>query len=181
MMTTDLFDNLQDIWHSLCVNHDVTSDLPSIGTLFAGADPALPSAAAQVVLVNMLSEIIEGTSRFSPWYKRPASAFGIVPEPQCDQRARWVLTSAALQQYAAPLDRLAAAIEDNLGIILATRFVDDLDHVPEVSTPCRLAACRCTPPRTILVHDVVIASAEIICDACQQPFSLAGNAPNVHL
>lgn len=181
MMTTDLFDNLQSIWHTLCEHHDVTGELPSIGTLFTDTDPSLPAAAAQVVLVNMLSEIIEGVSRFSPWYKRPASAFGIAPERhQPGDRPRWVLTAAALRRYSPLLAQLTAAIEDNLGVILATRFVDDLEHVPEESNPCRMATCRCTPPRTILVHDVVFANAEIICDACQQPFVLAGDAPNVH-
>lgn len=172
-MTVDLFDTLQHVWDVLCTAHDVTADLPTVGMLFESADPSAPGAAAEIALVNMLSEIMEGVGRFSPWYKRPASAFGILfKRGRAVDRPEWSLTTDALDTYRPLLDRLAAAIDHNTGVILATRFVDGLDRWPDPDAPCRTAACQCAPPRTILVRDIVIARAEIICDACRQPFVL---------
>jgi len=176
MMTVDLFHTLQHTWQSLCTCYDVSAELAPVGTLFARTNVSTPDEAAQTVLVNMLSEVMESIGRFSPWYKRPASAFGIVLEHRCAMgRPEWVLTSEAIHTHAKLLDRLTAAIEQNVGVILATRFVDDLDRQREPFGPCQTACCQCTPPRTILVHNTVIADAEIICNACQQPFTLVGD------
>ena len=177
MMTVDLFDTLQHAWHSLCITHDVTADLPTVNVLFENANVSTPDQAAQNVLVNMLSEIMEGVGRFSPWYKQPASAFGVTRHrTMALRRPEWVLTPDAREIYAALLTRLATAIERNIGVILATQFVDDLDRQPPVDGLALPAFCGCTPPRTIMVHYTVIAHAEIICNACEQPFEFAGDS-----
>ncbi len=173
-MTLDLYDTLQHVWGVLCDAYDVTSELPPVAALFEGADLSFPAEAAQIAMVNMLAEIMECVGRFSPWYKRPAAAFGILlKHSTLAGKPAWVLVPDAYQTYRPLLGNLAEAIEHNMGVILATRFVDDLEQQPEPGSPCRLAACQCVPPRTILVQDVVIARAEIICDACRQPFALA--------
>ena len=66
---------------------------------------------------------------------------------------------------------LEHAIERNKSVILATRFLDDLELQNERANPCQTATCQCTPPRTILVHRSIIGRAPIICDSCRQPFT----------
>jgi hypothetical protein len=88
MITIDLFEVLQDVWQVFCTDYDVTAELPDIGAVFVDVDPSMPTEAAHVVLVNLLSEAMECTSRFSPWYKQPASAFGIEPSGAAATAAR---------------------------------------------------------------------------------------------
>lgn len=173
-MTGDLFDALQHVWNVLCTNYDVTAELPPASQLFEHVDPSVPDEAAEIVLVTMLTEIMENVGRFSPWYRHPAVDFGIgmYHNPQTGI-TEWFLTAEALITYSALLIRLSAAINHNTSVILATRFLDSLDRQPDPDAPRRLAMCKCSPPRTILVCDAVIAEAEIVCDACRQPFALA--------
>ncbi|NDJ77976.1 MAG: hypothetical protein GYB65_17130 [Chloroflexi bacterium] len=171
MITVDLYESLHHVWDALCTRYDVSCELPPISSLLERVDISTSDLAAQCVLVNMLSDIMESVGRFSPWYKRPASAFGVMLQRRGGQRRpEWGLTSAACDTYAALLGQLATAIEHNVGVILATQFVDDLDQRPAPDGPCRTAACCCRPPRMILVYHAVTADAEIICNACQQPF-----------
>lgn len=175
MVTLDLYDTLERAWRIICQQFDVTGDLPGTKALFAGADLSAPPAAAETVLVNMLAEAMELVGRFSPWYRQPARAFGLVVERGPGSgRVRWRLSGEALRAHRVTLDALTLAIGRNVGLILATDLVDDLERPAGADVPCVMAACRCRPPRTILVARAVIAEAEIVCDACHQPFELAG-------
>jgi hypothetical protein len=170
MITVDLFEILQHVWQTLCVDYDVTTELPDIGSIFAEVDPSMPDEAAQRALVNLLSEVMEHTSRFSPWYKQPASAFGIMLSRDiAPQARRWVLTDEAIQQCHQMLRSLTKAIERNRTVILATHFLDEIDPYPEQDVLCRTATCQCMPPRTILIQSAI--HARIICDTCRQPFT----------
>lgn len=165
MVTLDLYDTLQDVWQTLCKRHDVTSELPNMQMLFESVDLSDPRRASEALMANMLSEVIECVGRFSPWYKRPAQAYGLARDQN-----RWVLTTEALRCHRAILTGLSGAIGRNIGVILAARWVDDLERQSEPDAPCVMAQCCCTPPRAILVDRNVIADCEIICDACRTPF-----------
>ena len=69
---------LEQSWETLCATYDVDTDLPNAQNLFTRAALKTPPKAAETVLVNMLMEVIENVGRFSPWYKQPARAFGLV-------------------------------------------------------------------------------------------------------
>lgn len=171
MITIDLFDVLQAAWRAICADYDVTAELPDIGVIFDGVDPTEPAEAARGMLINLLSEMMECIGRFSPWYKRPARAFGVVLERNsATQPGHWTLSARALRAYAPVLDMLQRAIEHNKSVILATRFLDDLEQQRELADPCQAAHCQCDPPRTILIHRSVVGRVQIICDACRQPF-----------
>lgn len=171
MITIDLFEVLQDVWQALCIDYDVTAELPDIGAIFVDVDPSMSTEAAHKVLVNLLSDAMECTSRFSPWYKQPASAFGIELTREAATAARrWVLTREAIQQRQRLIRSLARAIERNKTVILATRFLDELDPYMTHDDPCYTATCQCTPPRTILIQNAILARVTIICDSCHQPF-----------
>jgi hypothetical protein len=172
MITIDLFETIQDVWHTLCADFDITSDLPDMAVILDCVDPSRPNEAAQVVLVNLLSEAMEHTSRFSPWYKQPASVFGVELElDEATHTRRWVMTGEALHARRRALEMLATTIEHNKTVILATRFLNELDPRTEEGDPCRTATCQCDPPRTILIHNAVVGRTMIICDACRQPFT----------
>jgi hypothetical protein len=121
-----------------------------------------------MVLVNLLSDAMECTSRFSPWYKKPASAYGVVLRRDAAHANRWGLTDAARRARRPLLDSLSQAIWQNRSVILATRYLSELR--PDPDEPCLAAVCQCNPPRTILMQHAVFARATIICDACRQPF-----------
>jgi hypothetical protein len=155
--------------------YDITAALPDIQALFEGADLTTPDQAAEMVTANMLSEVIELIGRFSPWYKAPASAFGLIPmRDDATKRLRWVLSSTAIQQRQEILKPLSAAIKKNIGLILSVNLISDLEESVSTSDPRVMACCLCAPPRVILVQRSVLASTQIVCDACQQPFRQVG-------
>lgn len=171
MITVDLFEVLQAAWQALCADYDVTAELPDFGAIFDGVDPGNPPEAARVMLGNMLCEMMECVSRFSPWYKRPARAFGIeLRRNAVTQSSQWILSTDALRANAPLLASLERAIEHNKSVILATRFLDDLELEEQRDEPCLMVTCRCDPPRAILIHRSVAGRVQIICDACRQPF-----------
>ncbi|HEC22606.1 MAG TPA: hypothetical protein ENI95_06790 [Chloroflexi bacterium] len=168
---SELDESLEQAWQSLCKAYDVTAPLPDMQTLFEGADLTAPSQAAGMVLVNMLSEILEDVSRFSPWYKMPASAFGLTRV--CDQstrRIRWVLSPEAARRWCGLLQSLRCTIQRNAGLIRAIVLVEGLMEELAQDDPCVTASCGCNPPRTILINQSVLLSTEIVCGSCQQPF-----------
>ncbi len=73
-----LNDVLQRTWYLLCCTYDATAALPDFKTLFCGASISVTFQISQAVLVNMLLEVMENIGRFSPWYTRPARAFGLL-------------------------------------------------------------------------------------------------------
>jgi hypothetical protein len=68
------------------------------------------------------------------------------------------------------LGELSTAIEQNYSLIQAMILVDNLMEEVEPGEAWLIARCACQPPRTIQVTRSVLDKAEIMCDACLQPF-----------
>jgi hypothetical protein len=165
-----LLDNaLEHSWHTLCKTYEVDIDLPAAQNLFANAPIKTPPKAAEMVLVNMITEITENIGRFSPWYKQPARAFGLVSlrDPVSGQ-SRWLLAPEALQHWEDLLQQLNQAIKLNNGLIQATLVVENLTEAEH--DPLVVAKCDCYPPKRIQINLSILDKTAIICDECQQPF-----------
>jgi hypothetical protein len=178
VVPVDLFDTLSDAWRAVCCAYDVSGDLPEMGLLFEGADLSTPRQASAAVLTNMLTEAIGQVGRFSPWYRQPVSAFGLMlgrdPATDC---VHWQLAERAAEQWQRILVPLEVAIARNVGLILSVSVLDGLDLAAQDDDPCVMARCLCMPPRVILVSRSVLAGAQIRCDACQQQFHMVDDAP----
>ena len=161
---------LQQSWEILCATYEVDAELPNAQYLFTRATLKTPPKAAETVLVNMLTEVIENVGRFSPWYKQPARAFGLVSfrDPTTGQ-SRWLLAPEALQQWQAILEDLTKAIQQNNGLIQATLLVEHFaGNEPEDAQV--IASCDCYPPKRIQIESAILDSTKIICDECHQRF-----------
>ncbi len=170
--SVDLLNNLlEQVWHNLCCTYDATADLPEIKTLFAGAELSKSFQAAKTVIANMLLEVMESVGRFSPWYTRPARAFGLTSiRDLATNQSRWMLAPEAVQKWQDTLKRLSVAIEKNYSLIQAMILVEGLMDDVHPGDLWVIARCSCSPPRTIQVTQSVLEKAEILCDACLQPF-----------
>ena len=171
MVPLDLLDALHTAWRSMCREYDMAAELPDMDILFAGADLGVPLQAAEIVLANMLTEIIEGVGRFSPWYKKPAAAFGLIQVQECvTDSGRWKLSAETARCWHECLNQLSASIEQNVGLILSVGVVARLDDAAAREDPCVMASCACIPPRVILVNRSILTRGKITCDACQADF-----------
>jgi hypothetical protein len=166
-----LDDVLGRIWNMISCTFDSGGCLPDVKTLFADVDLSKPFQAAKIVLAHMLLDAMENVSRFSPWYTRPARAFGLISmlDPY-DGKKRWMLASEAILKWSNPLDRLTKAIDRNYSLIRAMLLVEDFLEHAEAGEPWLLASCACTPPRSIQVTPSILQEGKIICDTCLQPF-----------
>ena len=174
MVLVDTLDEvLEETWRTLSSAYDVSGDVPDIETLFESADLADPYRAAETVVVNMLSDIIESVGRFSPWYTKPARAFGLITvrEQTCN-RVRWILAPEAAQRWQPHLQALAFTIQGTTGLLEATLLVESLTKRVPADDPCVTAACCCTPRHVILIHKSILNSTQIICHDCEQPFQI---------
>lgn len=163
--------SLERAWVAVCDAYDVSACMPDIRTLFADVDLSQPQQAAEAVLVAMLLEVMESVSRFSPWYKQPARAFGLTSiRDLSTQRSRWILAPEAVQRWRDILCQLNELISRYSGLIRALVLVDDLMGKETDEDPCVVAQCACHPPRTIQLRRSVLYKAEIICELCLQPF-----------
>lgn len=167
-MHVDLLQVLDNIWGQLCAAHDVTCGLPDIRTLFCGVESGVLDQAERV-MVNMLSEIMELTCRFSPWYREPASEFGIVLMTDAAGGTRWALSPVAMARWAACLALLDRALETNRVLLEAAFVVDDLDRAAEARSHYVVVRCQCVPPCMIRVKRP-LAQADIVCTDCKQAF-----------
>jgi hypothetical protein len=181
MVPTDTVDRILDpietlnamierAWLELSRAFDVTACLPDTQALFEDADLSRPSQAAEAVLAAMLLEVMESVGRFSPWYKMPARAFGVISTR--DGRTgqlRWILAPEAVQRWLHILEPLITVIRKYSGLIQALVLVDDLmGDTP--GDPCVTACCNCIPPHAITLPQSVLVKAEIICESCLHPY-----------
>ena len=166
----NLYATLEHSWELVCAAFDTAACLPDMHLLFAEADLARPRRAAEAVLVAMLQEVMEGVSRFSPWYRQPARAFGLASIREGrPPKIRWLLAPEAAQRWEGNLESLSSTGHQYSGVIHAMLSVADLmEAAPD--DPCVAANCNCWPPRTIHIRRSVLEKTEIICDACYQPF-----------
>ncbi len=162
---------LERAWTAVCKAYDTSGDLPDMRTLFDEADLSIPDQAAQLVLVNMITEIIQCVGRFSPWYTQPARAFGLTSlrNPITNQ-TQWVLAPEAIQKWCPLLQELAVAIQKNSGLIQAIVLVDGLME-PSPDEPCATLRCGCVPPHAIRLRKSILQKTDIYCDTCNQPFT----------
>lgn len=162
---------LEQAWHHLCCSYDATGDLPEIKALLEGADLSNSKLSAQVVVANMLLDMMENIGRFSPWYTQPARAFGLISmRDPIKGDIRWRLAPEAIQKWEDTLELLSHAIERNFGLIQAMLYVEDLMDQVSPGDTWVTANCGCQPPRKIQLTSSVLVKAEILCDACGQPF-----------
>jgi hypothetical protein len=166
-----LSDLLEQIWHTLCCTFDATGILPDVNSLFEGIDLNDSIQAANRIVANMLLDLTENIGRFSPWYTRPTRAFGLISirEP-VSKHSQWMLAPEAVQKWQNHLDRLSNAIEKNYSMLKAMILVEGLMGENDTHERLVTARCACTPPRTIQLTESVLEKAEILCDACMQPF-----------
>ena len=167
----DLLDcALEQSWNAVCAVYEVDADLPNSQILFENSALRTPPKAAETVLVNMLTEVIENMGRFSPWYKQPARAYGLVTlRDPVTRQSRWILAPEALQVWGAVLRQLTEAIRLNNGLIQATLIVENLPDEEE-QDPQVIAQCDCYPPKRIQISLSILDKTAILCDECQQPF-----------
>lgn len=172
MVLVDMLDEvLEAAWRTICSTYNITAGSPTVQVLFEGADLDASTQAAETVIVNMLSEAIEKIDRFSPWYKMPARAFGLIAVRDSTTNClRWVLAPEAVQRWQQLLGDLTVAIQRNSGLLQATKLVDELVRKAPADDPCVMACCGCVPRRTILVKQSVLLGTEVVCGACKQPF-----------
>lgn len=159
-------------WEEVCAAFDVRAELPDLHELLEGPDLSNPGETARQVFVNMLLEVMGCVSRFSPWYRQPARAYGLIQvKAGQSSRSRWSLAPEAIQKWQGCLDILAVTIRKNSGLIQAVLLVDGLMAADLGEDMEIVVSCHCLPPRRIQVRRSVLDQADIVCDACLYPFS----------
>jgi hypothetical protein len=163
-----MLDALKYAWQMICHEYDAQADLPDMQTLLEGADLTTPDQAAETVIANMLLEVMGSIPRFSPWYKKPLGLRLIQGTTTCG--SRWGLSAQTYRQWQSLIEPLSCLVEKNVGLILAANLLDAMAAAPASDDLRVIASCMCVPRRVILVKTSILASAEIICDTCQQRF-----------
>jgi hypothetical protein len=165
---------LADTWHLLCDTYDVTGSLPEMDAILDGIDMSDPDRAAQDVLVNLLTEIIEQVCRFSPWYTKPARAFGLVSiVDKINFKPKQILAPEAAVKWRASLNDLARVVRMNSGLIEAALLVDHLMRdISNETDPCIVVSCGCLPRIKIRLRKSVLKNAEMTCDNCKEKFHI---------
>ncbi|MFZ5809222.1 MAG: hypothetical protein ACOY16_08060 [Chloroflexota bacterium] len=175
--TLDPIESLQEClvnaWMEMCRTFDTSSSLPDIQAIFAGVDLRDACVAAEQILVNLLLEIMESVSRFSPWYKQPPRAYGLTTYRDArTQRVTWILAPEAHQRWELVLNTLEQLLLNYRGIFQAVILVDGLMSRATPADPQVLASCQCDPPHTIQLKRSIVEQAEVVCDHCKQPYHL---------
>lgn len=167
----ELDDSLEHTWQTLCDYFDVGGELPEILCLFNGVNVTMPQQAAEIVVANMLTDMIGNIGRFSPWYIKPARAFGLNAIRDMQTNCiRWLLAPEAIQKWEDVIGVLAELIQRNSGLIQAMLYVEKLMGDAQDEDECVTARCRCLPPHTIRVNKIVLEKMEVYCNVCKYPF-----------
>ena len=169
--TDELDGYLKYIWRTLCDYFVACGELPDLRSLFMGADLGRSREAAETVMANMLFDLMECISRFSPWYTKPCGAFGIRVSRDLETKTvRRVLESEAIQQWDKLIRPLTMLIRQNSGVIQAMLYVENLvGDDPE--DECVTARCGCCPPHTIRLNRSILEKMAVYCSVCRLPFS----------
>ena len=185
---------LEQVWHNLCCTYDASADLPDLKSLFNGPDLSKTFQISEAVLANMLLDVMENIGRFSPWYTRPARAFGLirlrnpleknipistVRNSSRTRVQRWMLAPEAVMKWQPALAELSEVIEATYPLIQAMLLVENLMDQVAPGDTWITARCGCAPPREIQVTQAVLNKGEILCDACYQKFRLISE-PSSH-
>lgn len=172
VVAVDVLDSvIEEAWRTISDFYDVTAPLPDMSDLFVGANLLDPIEASERVILNMLVEATEEIGRFSPWYKLPARAFGIVRI--CDRMtgySRWMLAPEARQRWQDLLEPLSQAIQSNTAVLEADRLIGELLEKTPAGDPCITVVCSCVPSHSILIPQSVLDQTQILCNNCHEPF-----------
>lgn len=167
----ELDETLECTWRALCDYFVAGGDIPDIQTLFTGVNLARSREAAETVLANMLFELAETICRFSPWYTKPTRAFGIsVLRDSKTNCLRCVLAPEAAQKWEKLLGPLSLCIKQNLAVIQATIYIENLAG-QEREDECVTAKCGCCPPHVIRINRSALEKTAVYCSVCQLPFA----------
>jgi hypothetical protein len=176
MTTIDPVDLLDAIlwksWRLLCEEYDVSARFPDHQTIFVNADLNAPRLAAETVLSNMLIEVIENIGRFSPYYKMPARAFGLISMRDFTTgKPHWILAPDAVQRWQGYIDLLSEAIHKNVVVLQAVLLVEKLTAEDMFNQPRISVQCKCDPPKRIRLNKACFEKSRVVCDECKRPFS----------
>jgi hypothetical protein len=165
----DFYGVLEFAWESLSKEFDIDEAVPDIKCLFMGADMNDSILAAETVVTNMLTEITERVHRFSPWYRAPARAFGLISlRDSRSHRISWKLAPEALQKWQKILEPLECEIAYKTSLISMMMVIDEIEIDPHEESV--LVACECHPPKELLVNQAFLNKEGIICNTCHQKF-----------
>lgn len=166
----DIFVELEHIWTEVSQVHDVVAGRPSLQQLFDSVDLSSPMLAAETVVANMLMEVVQQIDRFSPSYKMPASAFGLVSMRDRSNRFRWVLSRDGSRRWRAHTEELAEIIRRDIGFILASLYLEGQSKEHMAGLCLSKVRCECVPPRHLLMPESMIERVTVICDECGSGF-----------
>lgn len=168
----ELLDEALDrAWRAICRKYEVSAPLPDLQELLTGANFTHLEQAASYVFAQMLLDAIEEIGRFSPWYRLPERAFGLVAmRDPVTSRIYRILAPEAASQWQPELEHLAEALDCNSGLIQAMLLVNRLISEAPAAEPYRNVQCGCQPPRIIQVKPSVLENTRIICTDCLEPF-----------
>jgi hypothetical protein len=165
----DLYGVLEFSWQTLCKEFEVDTSLPDVRCLFLGVDLEDSVAAAESVVTNMLTEITERVHRFSPWYRCPARAFGLISlRDPATHKVFWKLAPEAIQRWQKILEPLECEIAYKSSLITMMIDIDQIHVTPHEDSV--LAVCECHPPKELLVNHLFLQEEGVICNACHQNF-----------
>jgi hypothetical protein len=166
-------DLLGQAWSEMCRLYEVNASLPDLQLIFEQVELSDACIAAEKVFVNLLLEIMESVSRFSPFYRQPPRAFGVTSyrNPQ-SQRVEWILAPEGYRRWEEHLRKLEWLFTQYGGIFRAMVLVEGLMVRSTPADPQVLALCRCQPPHTIQIKRSLVQKKEVICDTCKQPYEL---------
>lgn len=165
------YDVLQLAWESISGQYDIIASMPDSRCIFEDIAPQKPCLAAETIVRNMLLCVTQLVDRFSPWYKRPARAFGLVSyRDMITHRTKWRLAPEALKKWNMQIEMMATEFEQKSGLVDAIVLVSGLDILDEKPTDTLVATCECDPPKEILVPRSFLNAHPIVCKECQEAF-----------
>jgi hypothetical protein len=165
----DFYQVMDFAWETLCTQYDIDSSLPDIKYLLVGAKLEDSVLAAETVVANMLTEITERVHRFSPWYRCPARAFGLISlrNPKT-HKIRWQLAPEAVQKWQKIIEPIECEIAYKASLITMMESIDQMELDPREESV--VAVCCCSPPKELLVSRAFLLNEGIICNACHKNF-----------
>jgi hypothetical protein len=163
---------LHDAWETICDTLDIVAEMPTLSELVEDAPLDDAAATAERVVVNMLAEGMAWVCRFSPWYTQPARAYGLDQTRDKESgQVLWELSAQGLAQWEPVLIALASAFRGQAGLLRMLLLVDELMEAEgKRADECEAAACRCLPPKVILVQREILGKTDILCEMCRAPF-----------
>ncbi|PWH17671.1 MAG: hypothetical protein DDG59_07790 [Anaerolineae bacterium] len=166
-------DLLTSIWSEMCRMYDVDAHVPDLPLIFEQVDLSDACIAAEKILVNLLLEIMEDVGRFSPFYRQPPRAFGVMSyrNPRT-QRVEWILAPEGHRRWEMASNKLEWLISQYRGIFRAVILVEGWMMRSTPNDPQVLAYCHCEPPHAIQLKRSLVQKREILCDSCRHPYEM---------